>query len=245
MPRAPRCDGAAPGRGTRGHQARRDGGAPEHPRDLQHRGCLERVGVGGVGQRGDHAVVLVQPDRGEQRDPHHHADHPRHDDERGCRAVGVVRGLRQCGVVHRGQCQSDAQAGQRQHHRRRDVVERPPPPGRHHREPDGGQGQPGTGDHAVAQPSQGPAASERADRHGHQEADEHQGRLGLARRVHERASSGTSTTTATSATPTSSETTRAQTSRPRTRPRGTSGEVERRWCTAYRPASRAATGSRA
>ena len=39
--------------------------------------------------------------------------------------------------------------------------------------------------------------------------------------------------TATSATPTRRETTSAQTSRPRTRPRGTSGDGERRWWTAY------------
>ena len=64
-----------------------------------------------------------------------------------------------------------------------------------------------------------------------------------------RASSGTSTTTATSATPTSSETTSAQTSRPLTSPRGTRGEAERRWCTAYADAEqdgrRAAGRSRA
>ena len=72
-----------------------------------------------------------------------------------------------------------------EHGGRGDVVERPPAPGRHHRQPDGGQGQAGPGDHAVAQPAQGPPTRERADRHGHEEPDEHQGGLGLARRVHD------------------------------------------------------------
>ena len=48
----------------------------------------QRPRVGGVGQQRHRLVEAVQPDRRQQRQPHHHADHPGHHDQRPGDAVG-------------------------------------------------------------------------------------------------------------------------------------------------------------
>ena len=102
---------------TTAPSSRGDGGPAEHPGDLDDGGVLESLGVRRIGQGRDGGVVLVEPDGREERDADDHADHPRHHDERGCRAVGVPGRLGQRSVVDRSQRQTDPEPGEGEHER--------------------------------------------------------------------------------------------------------------------------------
>lgn len=68
-----------------------DGRPAEDVLDLHDGRVQEGLAVALVGQGGDGGVVLVEPDRREEREPHDHADHAGDDDQGARRAVRVLR----------------------------------------------------------------------------------------------------------------------------------------------------------
>ena len=98
----------------------------------------------------------------------------------------VAGRLRQRGVVDRGQGEPDAEAGEGEHHgRRRGGRATPCPRSLITASPTAARARPPAATTPLPSRRSAQPPGERADRHGEEEAHEHQGGLGLARALHD------------------------------------------------------------
>jgi len=137
--------GTAEGKGDAGRGERRHGAAEKDRLHLHNSGGRQRGDVLLVGQGGDRGVVPVEPDPGQQREPHDHPDHASQDHQRADDTVCIGRRGRQCCGVHGREREPEAQARGNQDGSRRPRLQGSVSPPGHRDERDTGEGETGRG----------------------------------------------------------------------------------------------------